>query len=119
MAKNPLDYDKRNRAKRNAAAKKYRENNRDKIKAAHRKKLYGIEADEVQAKSKAQGGLCKVCGIAPATDVDHDHETGKVRSLLCGSCNRALGLLRDDVTILLSAVQYLYFWKVNNASVTY
>jgi Recombination endonuclease VII len=45
----------------------------------------------------------KKCRLA----VDHDHKTGKVRGLLCNSCNRALGLLKDSITNLHSAIVYL------------
>lgn len=39
--------------------------------------------------------------------VDHDHETGKVRKLLCHNCNRALGLLRDDPALLRKSAEYI------------
>jgi hypothetical protein len=52
-------------------------------------------------------GLCIVCLKTPATHIDHDHDTGRVRGILCGSCNRALGLLRDDVEALLFAAEYV------------
>lgn len=46
--------------------------------------------------------------------VDHDHETGKVRALLCGNCNTALGLLGDDVARIERAATYVSLWKVRN-----
>lgn len=62
-----------------------------------------------------QGGTCALCHQSPKPDkrnrgvlvIDHDHVTGKVRGLLCGTCNRAIGLLQDNPTILTRAIQYL------------
>lgn len=54
-----------------------------------------------------QDGLCAICREAPATDVDHDHETGVVRGLICNPHNLAIGLFRDRTDLLLAAVQYL------------
>lgn len=48
-----------------------------------------------------QGGGCKLCGRRPygknKMPVDHDHRTGKVRGILCTPCNRALGILEDNL----------------------
>ena len=53
---------------------------------------------------------CKKCGIEkPFLVVDHDHETGKVRGLLCNRCNLATGLFEDSTINLRSAVRYLNF----------
>ncbi len=57
-----------------------------------------------------QDGGCHICGKKPegrALDIDHDHATGKVRGLLCSNHNRALGLLGDDVSLMLKSVEYL------------
>ncbi len=76
--------------------------------------LYNIsikEFDEIVAK---QGGRCAICrreedksARMSSFHVDHDHKTGKVRGVLCGSCNISLGRFHDDVSILLNAVEYL------------
>lgn len=64
-----------------------------------------------------QGGKCAICGgegflMREGTHkhklvVDHCHDTGKVRGLLCHNCNRALGLFQDDPNILQTAKEYL------------
>jgi hypothetical protein len=54
-----------------------------------------------------KGGLCAICREAPAAHVDHDHETGRVRGLLCFNCNGALGRFRDRRDLMLAAIAYL------------
>lgn len=81
-----------------------------------RSKRYGLTPDEYAALHKAQGGVCAICG-QPETRihkgvkvdlcVDHDHDTGEVRGLLCGMCNYGVGHFRDDVALLQKAIDYL------------
>lgn len=53
-------------------------------------------------------GRCEVCGRSDVKFcIDHDHETGKVRGLLCDGCNKALGHARDDISILAGLIKYL------------
>ena len=58
-----------------------------------------------------QGGVCAVCSREPtpgiSLHVDHDHETGRIRGLLCFRCNNALGDLEDDPALLRVATRYL------------
>jgi len=79
-------------------------------------KTYGISVEEYKGMLIHQGGVCKICsqpetqiryGNLIALAVDHDHESGKVRGLLCSDCNRALGLFRDSTEVLERAVKYL------------
>lgn len=71
------------------------------------KQRYGIGAVEVDEMIAAQDGVCALCGERPATQVDHDHATGKVRGILCLRCNAALGAAHDDPQILRAAIRYL------------
>lgn len=79
------------------------------------KKQYGITIDEVNQMWDDQDGCCAICG-EPEPDqpdrfqrmhVDHDHETGVVRGLLCSRCNQGLGYFQDDPDRLEAAAQYL------------
>jgi len=54
-----------------------------------------------------QDGLCAICREAKAEHVDHDHNTGRVRGLLCFNCNGALGQFRDRDDLMLRAIAYL------------
>lgn len=74
---------------------------------ANRLKRYGITKEEYFEMYGKQGGKCKICIVNKATCVDHDHITGKVRGLLCSTCNSAIGLLKDDWTIMMRAVEYV------------
>lgn len=71
---------------------------------------YGITPLQYQAMVVAQDGRCAICQDEPGPrllSVDHDHETGAVRSLLCGRCNTGLGLFRDRPEVLRRAAEYL------------
>lgn len=57
-----------------------------------------------------QKGLCALCNSLPggkALHIDPCHKTNKIRGLLCGSCNRALGLLKDNEQVLQKAIDYV------------
>lgn len=75
------------------------------------KTKYGLTAQAYDALLHSQRGLCAICNEAPSgarrLAVDHDHETGEVRGLLCMSCNTGIGLFRDRSDLLLSATRYL------------
>lgn len=73
-------------------------------------KKYNLTTDEYWKMFEKQGGVCKVCEEPPTVRklaVDHDHRTGEVRGLLCGKCNTALGLLREDKNIIDKLKEYV------------
>lgn len=86
-----------------------------KVRNYHRKlrQRYGITLEEYDRMFALQSGVCAICK-QPENDaykrrlsVDHDHETGKVRGLLCHQCNTGIGKFGDDIKRLLSAAKYL------------
>ena len=92
-----VDHEKRTRAKRRA---------------------HGLEYDVYLAMCLEQGNRCRVCGEVESDihqgtrnvrelAIDHDHTTGEIRGLLCGKCNKAIGLMRDDPGRLRAAAEYL------------
>lgn len=71
---------------------------------------YGITIEQYEALFSAQGGACAICARPPGTKplcVDHDHNTGAVRGLLCSQCNTALGVFGDNEAGLRKALDYL------------
>jgi hypothetical protein len=74
-------------------------------------KTYNMRASDYQMMLDDQNGGCAICGAKPEKgkrlDIDHDHETGEVRGLLCGLHNRLLGMGQDDPNILRRAADYL------------
>lgn len=91
--------------KLSAAGKEVVENNRLKC-------TFGITLKDYHTILKDQNNGCAICGTkTPGGQgkfhVDHCHDTGKVRGLLCNRCNPALGLFNDNISLLLKAIQYL------------
>jgi DNA-directed RNA polymerase subunit RPC12/RpoP len=77
----------------------------------HHRRLheYGLTFDEFSTLLDQQEGKCAICGheFEGEPMVDHDHETRRVRGLLCHHCNTGLGLFRDNATTLEIAAHYL------------
>lgn len=75
------------------------------------KRVYGMTPEEYASMLEAQGGGCAVCGKPPRPDIslhiDHDHESGRRRGLLCFSCNQVLGSVGDDASRLIALASYL------------
>ena len=71
--------------------------------------------DAFLIKLEKQDYRCAICGTSDwgkgkntnRPHVDHNHENGKVRGLLCNTCNRALGMFEDDKNLLRKAANYL------------
>lgn len=80
-------------------------------RAAYLKKNYGITLEEELAMLAACGNRCEICKkeIPNKGDwrIDHDHETGAVRGILCNQCNLGIGMLQDSQQVMLAAIQYL------------
>jgi hypothetical protein len=98
---------------RRRAQRKFRAKPASKLK--HRQwqwqRKYGLSEAEYNRLLAEQGGLCAVCQQPPTEkkplQVDHDHETGKVRGLLCWPCNLVLGIWNDDPKRFVRAADYL------------
>lgn len=76
---------------------------------------YGITKEQYVQKSERQGNVCKICGgVNPdgrPLFVDHCHKTGKVRDLLCGTCNLTLGRMKESVKHLSAMIGYIVRWS--------
>lgn len=104
---------KSNMAKVNKQAVRWRKTNPDKFKVIKRKAVlkanYGMTPEKFDSMASSQGFACAICRIVPThtLHVDHDHKTGRVRGLLCRTCNTGLGLLKDNAEFLSNAIKYL------------
>lgn len=75
------------------------------------KKRTGLSLEEFKKKSEGQDNLCaicdKECGTYRRLAVDHDHNTGRIRDLLCLKCNAVLGLVDEDTQLLQKIIDYI------------
>jgi Recombination endonuclease VII/HNH endonuclease len=88
----------------------------EKVREYSIQRYQGVDYSDYLEMIAAQGNRCAICGERESAtvggkikelSVDHDHETGAVRALLCASCNHLLGHCREDVTILRAAADYI------------
>jgi hypothetical protein len=102
------------RAKNPKYSKAWKKRNPDRVrqhqKSSKLKAAYGITLAEYEAMLTAQGGVCAACGNPPGKKslaVDHDHETAKIRALLCTPCNTTIGQMRESPERLRKLIAYL------------
>ena len=107
------NLDQARAASRKSAAITRRDNPRV-VKHRKLKSSYGISLEDFEKMLELQSHSCSICSFpfdytsqSKGPHVDHDHETGKVRMILCRFCNNLLGYSNDDVRILESAIIYL------------
>ena len=105
--KDKKEYDRLYQQKRRAGwTDERRQKHRDAVRRYWTTKGYyarmGITKEEYDALFEAQGGKCAGCLTVPKDRlcIDHDHADGRVRALLCRSCNSALGLVKDNADTL-------------------
>lgn len=107
-----------NREHVNKKSCEFAANNPDARKSYTLKNQYGITLEDYNNLCAAQNGVCAICARperaisrytkkAMTLAVDHNHATGKIRGLLCGRCNRGLGMFDDDPARMTAAIKYL------------
>jgi hypothetical protein len=121
-AKNPqptilrtTEWGKNNRGSRIKATRKYQNNNPDSTRNTIYTRKYGITLQEYDLLFTSQNGVCAICGNEQTNkrlSVDHNHETGEVRGLLCSKCNHAIGLFKDNIKYMANAIAYLEKEKI-------
>jgi hypothetical protein len=98
--------------------KQYREENRRTLSDKERQRKFGITPERYSELLKSQNGTCAICkqpetatrmGKVKALAVDHSHQSGAIRGLLCADCNTGIGKLKENIDIFLSAIQYLKY----------
>jgi prolyl oligopeptidase PreP (S9A serine peptidase family) len=114
--KSSADYYKTHKKDMTEYKRNYREANKINSRISNRKQhimyTYGITLEEYNQLFLEQKGKCAICGrhqseLKRTMSIDHDHETGKIRGLLCQKCNVGIGSLNDDIDLLNKGIQYL------------
>jgi hypothetical protein len=104
------EYGQANKARRNERLREWRRKNPEAARAkdirARLKRKYGLTPDDVEVMREAQDGRCLICGVEGTLFVDHCHTTGRVRGLLCPSCNTFLGRVEANRGILSRMADY-------------
>jgi hypothetical protein len=102
-----------NREKDQETRKRYKDKHPLQARESHLRRVYGLTLGAFDSMLSGQGGVCAICGgnhwggkwNTPM--VDHDHDTGEVRGILCSNCNMAISKLKDSPDILRVAANYL------------
>jgi|SRR3990167_721246 len=105
---------------KNGYAREFRKIKPHLTKKVDLRRNYGITFEDYEKKLKEQNGVCAICkrpetiairGSTLSLAIDHNHNTGQIRGLLCGQCNMSLGGFKDSQELLLNATEYLNKWE--------
>ena len=122
ITKYAKDYYINNLEKERERGRKYYKENPDVARNNALKRKYNITLEDYNILLQEQNNCCKICkkeeialdnnrnNIKPLA-VDHCHNTGKVRSLLCSKCNIAIGLVNEDIDLLTIMIEYIKFYN--------
>ena len=92
-------------------SREYYKNNKETVKNRYLERVYDISLEDYNFLLESQNNKCKICkrecSSGKSLAVDHNHDTGEVRGLLCKNCNIGLGMFFDNLDFLESAVLYL------------
>jgi len=113
--KHSVEYRRKHPEKTRASKEKHKAKHLDQIRdwdIWYRKmKRYGMTKESYESMAASQGGVCAICSRACQTGrrlaVDHCHDTGKIRGLLCANCNTGLGKFSDSEDLMLLAIDYI------------
>lgn len=106
--------------KQRKKSREYRLKNPEKIRDTKLKQAYGVGVEYFNKKLAEQGGVCAGCcrdvksvwcGREVNMSLDHDHTANSPRGILCIKCNRALGLLEENVNTFRNLIEYLHKYK--------
>ncbi len=112
--RNPDAEKKRDKTSRKISRDKWKAKNPTYHRQWHLKSKFGLSESDYNRLADSQGFMCAICRKGEGEEngnrllaIDHCHETGLLRGLLCDSCNRGLGLLGDTLSRLQDALHYL------------
>lgn len=112
----------RNREHLRTYGRQYYKDNPEKIRRSNLRK-YDLSLEKFNHIFRGQRSCCGICGSSHHNGknwhVDHDHESGVVRGILCHGCNTGLGGFRDSVGFLNSAIEYLVRGGSNSTLITH
>lgn len=110
FSRNNREHLNRQRRERYANDTDHRDSYRAYNRARFRQYKYGITYEEFHAMIDAQDNVCSICKKSNGRQVlyvDHDHKTGRIRGLLCHTCNTFLGRIDDSIETLEYMIEYL------------
>lgn len=99
--------------KHNQQSRSWYSKNKERVRMQRYERSFGLKEEQVRSMLEQQQNLCVLCDkpLGEKYAVDHDHDSGKVRALLCGPCNSKLGVLEKNPAWVAAAIRYINTYK--------